>query len=82
MYHVSKCQGFQNSKRRYVLKIKQISKSKESLKLLLNIQIILSSNKIQLLQKQQFVNYVVKYLRETTEFEFLYFTSYLKKASL
>ena len=34
---------------------------------------ILSSNKIQLLQKQQFVNNFVENLRETTEFP--YFTS-------
>ena len=49
MYHVSKCQEFQNFKLRYALTIKYISKSEETLKLLLNIQIILS--KIQLLQK-------------------------------
>ena len=40
--------------------IKYISTSKETLKLLLNIQIILPFNKIQLLQKQQFVKYFVK----------------------
>ena len=43
---------------------KYILKSKEALKLLLNIRIILSCNKVQLLQKQQFVNYFVKHLRE------------------
>ena len=73
MYDVSKYQEFQNFKPRYVLVIKCISKSKETLKLLLNVRIILSSNKIQLLQKQQFVNYFVKNLRETAEFEFLHF---------
>ena len=79
MYHVAKYLGNQNFKPRYVLTINYISKSKETLKLLLNIQIIVSSNKIQLLQKQQIVNYFVKNLRETTEFEFLYFTISLKK---
>ena len=59
MCNVSKHQGFRNFKPRYVLTMKCISKSKETLKLLLNIQINLSSNKIQLLQKQQFVNYFV-----------------------
>ena len=47
--------------------------------LLFKIRIILSSNKIQLLQKQQFRNDFVKNLRKTTEFEFLYFTCSLKK---
>ena len=47
------------------------------MKLLLNIRIILPSNKIQLLQKQ-FINYFVKNMRETTEFGFPYFTSSLK----
>ena len=42
------------------------------------MQIILSSNKIQLLQKQ-FVNFFTKSLCETTEFDFLYFTSSHKK---
>ena len=75
MYHVSKYQGF---KPRYVLTIKFISKSKETFKLLLNIGIILSSHKIQLLQKQQFVNYFAKNLLDTTEFKFLHFLSSLK----
>ena len=79
MNHVSKYLGFQNFKPRYVFPIKYISKTKETLKLLLNIRIILSFSKIQLLQKQQFVNCFVKNLRETTEFEFLYFTCSLKK---
>ena len=39
-----------------VLTTKYLSISKETLKLF-NIRIILSSNKIQLLQKQQFINY-------------------------
>ena len=47
-------------KTNFVLTIKYISTSKETLKLLLNIQIILPFNKIQLLQKQQFVKYFVK----------------------
>ena len=79
MYFVSKYQGFQSFKPRCVLAIKYISKSKETLKLLLNIRIILSSNQIQLLQKQEFVNYLVKKLCETAEHDFLYFTSSLKK---
>ena len=45
--------------------------------LLLSIKIILSSNKIQVLQKEQILNYFVK--RKAAEFEFLYFTSSLKK---
>ena len=77
--HVSVYQGFLNLKPRYVMTIKYISKSKETLKLLLNIRIFLSSNKVQLLQKQQFVYYSDKNLPETTEFEYLYFTSSLKK---
>ena len=39
--------------------MKNLSTSKESLELLFNIKIILSSN-IELLQKQQFVNYLWK----------------------
>ena len=66
--YVSKHQGFQNLKSRYVLTIKYLSKSKETLKLLLNIQIVLSSNRIQLLQKQQFVKLLYK---KVTKFEFL-----------
>ena len=46
-------------KTRYLLTIKHISTSRETLKLLLNIQIILSSIKIQLLQNQQFLNYIL-----------------------
>ena len=68
----SKCQGFHKFQAT-VLTIKYISKSKETLKLLLNIRIILLSNKIQLLQKQQFVNYFVKNLCKTTEYKSLYF---------
>ena len=48
-------------KTRHVFPIKDISTSKETLKLLLNIRIIPSSNKIKLLQ-QTFVHYFVKYL--------------------
>ena len=79
MYHASKYQGFQKLKPRCVLIITYISKSKETFKLSLNIWIFLSSNKIQLLQKQQFVNDFVRNLPETTEFQFLYLTSSLKK---
>ena len=46
-------------KTRYLLTIKHISTSRETLKLLLNIQIILSSIKIQLLQNEQFLNYIL-----------------------
>ena len=78
MYYVSKYQGYQNFKPCYMLTIKYISKSKKTLKLLLNIGIILFSNKIQLLRKL-FVNYFAKNLREATEFDFLYITSSFKK---
>ena len=64
MYYVLKYQGCQNLMPNDVLAIKYILKSKEALELLLNIRIILSCNKVQLLQKQQFVNYFVKHLRE------------------
>ena len=55
MYHVSKYQGFQNFMLRlcWEQNTENISENKETLNLLLNIRIILSSNKIQLLQKQQ-----------------------------
>ena len=43
MHYVSKYLGFQNFKSHYVLTITWFSKSKEALKLLLNIPIILSS---------------------------------------
>ena len=75
-------QGIRDFKTCYVLAIKYISTSKKPLNLLLNIRTILSSIKIEHLQKQQFVNYFVKNLnnkRKTTEFCFLYFTSSLKK---
>ena len=66
-----------------MLTIKYISTSEETLKLLLNIRIILSFSKFQLLQKRQFVNYFVKQQFNNkckrTEFYFLYFTSSLKK---
>ena len=54
------------------------SKPKKILKLLRNIRIILPFNKIQLLQKQQFVNYLVKNLLVKTKFDFLYFTFSLR----
>ena len=52
-------QSIRDVKTRYVLTMKNISTSKETLELLFNIKIILSSN-IELLQKQQFVNYLWK----------------------
>ena len=54
------------------------SKPKKIVKLLRNIRIILPFNKIQLLQKQQFVNYLVKNLLVKTKFDFLYFTFSLR----
>ena len=52
-------QSIRDFKTRYLLTIKHISASRETLKLLLNIQIILSSIKIQLLQNEQFLNYIL-----------------------
>ena len=52
-------QSIKDFKTRYLLTIKHISTSRETLKLLLNIQIILSSIKIQLLQNEQFLNYIL-----------------------
>ena len=52
--------------------VKYISKIKETFKLLLDSGIILFESSNKLLQKQ-FVNYFLKNLLETTEFEFLYF---------
>ena len=57
-------------KTRHVLTIKYISASKETLKLLLNNRIIPSSNKIQLSQKQQFVNYFDQNLSKTRQQNF------------
>ena len=54
------------------------SKPKKILKLLRNIRIIIPFNKIQLLQKPQFVNYLVKNLLVKTKFDFLYFTFSLR----
>ena len=61
-----------------MLTIKHFLKFKENSKLLLNMRLILSSNKIKLLQKK-ILHYFAKNLCETTEFDFLYFTSCLKK---
>ena len=55
-------QGIRYFETRYLLTIEYISTSKKTLKLSLNIRIILASIKIQLLQNQQLVNYFVKYL--------------------
>ena len=46
MYYVLKFEEFENFEPSFVLTIKYVSKAKETLKLLLNIAIILSSNKI------------------------------------
>ena len=51
-------QSIKDFETRYLLTMKHFSTSRETLKLLLNIQIILSSNKIQLLQNEQFLNYI------------------------
>ena len=56
-------QSIRDFKSRYALKKEYISSSKETLELLSKIRTILNSNKIQLLQKQQFVNYIVKNLK-------------------
>ena len=64
-------QSMKNFKTRYMLTIKYISKSKETLQLLLNTRIILSSNKIQQLQKQI-------HLRKTPESLFLYLEDILQ----
>ena len=80
MYHVSKYQRFEIYKPRYVLTIEYISTSKETLKWLLNIRVILLQNSaIAKTTNCNFNNYFVKNLCETTEFEFLYFTPSLKK---
>ena len=51
-------QGFQNFKPCHFLTIKYVWKSKEIVKLLLNIRSILSSIKIPLFQKQQIVKLI------------------------
>ena len=53
-------QSIRDFKLCYAMSVKYISGSKGALKLMLDIQIILSFNKIQLLQKQQLVNYCLK----------------------
>ena len=68
-------QSIRDFKTCYVLVIKYISTSKKALKLLLNIQVSLSLNKIQLLQKQPFVNLLK--IQTKNAFYFLYFTSSL-----
>ena len=60
-------QSIKDFKTRYLLTMKHISTSRETLKLLLNIQIILSSNKIQLLQNEQFLNYILHKLIPLTQ---------------
>ena len=60
-------QSIKNFKTRFLLIMKHISTSRETLKLLLNIQIILSSNKIQLLQNEQFLNYILHKLIPLTQ---------------
>ena len=53
-------QSIRDFKSYYLLTIEYILTFKQTLTLLLNIQVILSSDKIKLLQKQQIVNYFVK----------------------
>ena len=60
-------QSIKDFKTRYLLTIKHISTFRETLKLLLNIQIILSSIKIQLLQNEQFLNYILHKLIPLTQ---------------
>ena len=50
-------QSIRDFKSYYLLTIEYILTFKHTLTLLLNIQVILSSDKIKLLQKQQIVNY-------------------------
>ena len=69
-----------NFKTRYVLAIKYISASNEILKLWLNIQIFLSSNKIQLLpkqKKQQFKYYFAKNLNARQDYIILFYILHL-----
>ena len=65
-------QSIRDFKTCYALVIKYISTSKKALKLLLNIQVSLSLNKIQLLQKQPFVNLLK--IQTKNAIYFLYFT--------
>ena len=75
VWEINSFQSIRDFKTSYVLTIKFISTYKEAPKLLWNIQVVLSSNKIQLLQKQQFqLSY-----KKTAGFYVLYFTSSLKK---
>ena len=60
-------QSIKDFKTRYLLTIKHISTFRETLKLLLNIQIILSSIKIQLLQNEQILNYILHKLIPLTQ---------------
>ena len=60
-------QSIKDFKTRYLLAMKYISTSRETLKFLLNIQIILSSNKIQLLQNEQLLNYILHKLIPLTQ---------------
>ena len=77
-------QNIRDFKTRFVLTTKYISVSKETLKQLLNSRITLFSNNIQLLQKEQLVNYFLKNLnnkpniRNTAECYLLCFTPCLK----
>lgn len=64
MYKIFTFQSTKDFKTRYVLTIKHISTVKENLKLLPNTRINLSSNRLQILQKQQFLNNVDKNLNK------------------
>ena len=61
---ISKYQEYQNLKPHYMLTIKHFLKSKENSKLLLNMRLILSSNKIKLLQKKLYITLLKIYARQ------------------
>ena len=67
--HVSKIRDF---KTRFVLTMKFNSATEKILKLLLNIRIIISSNKIRLLQKQRFVYVVYLKIRIMCKYPFFW----------
>ena len=66
---------------RCLLTIVYVSTSKKTLKLSLNIRIILASIKIQLLRNQQLVNYFVKYLNNKSISRILFSIFYVLSLS-
>ena len=61
-------QSIREFKTRYLVPMKCISTAKETFKLSLNIRIILSFNKLQLLTKRQFENYFAKNLNSKPDY--------------